>query len=163
MNKGKYQLVWRLQRSMYELKQFANLWYRRINEALQHWGFWKLSADSSIFIKKNSFINRITVLLYMNDMKIICKNMHAILAFKENISTKFKISDMRSIDYYLDVKITQNRERRILILSQKDYMKKTLILLEMNETMSASIFKISGKYYEANDQEIFTEESHKYL
>src|SRR6266496_1427017 len=101
---------------MYRLKQSANLWYKRISEALECCEFQKLSADSSVFI------NGITVSLYMNDTKIICKNMHTILAFKENISTEFKISDMKSIDYYLDVKITQNRKRRMLILSQENYM-----------------------------------------
>src|SRR5947207_7169505 len=65
----------------------------------------------------------------MNNTKIICKNTCTILAFKENICTEFKISDMKSINYYLDVKIIQNREKRTLILFQKNYMKKTLILL----------------------------------
>src|SRR5216117_2323538 len=98
--------------------------------------------------------------LYMNDTKIICKNIHTILAFKENISIKFKISDMRSINYYLGVKITWNREKRTLILSQESYMKKTLILLRMNEAMPASTPGIPSKYYEANEKEVFTEESH---
>ena len=70
---------------------------------------------------------------------------------------------MKSIDYYLDVKIIQNREKRTLILFQENYMKKTLILLRMNETMSASTLEISDKYYEINEKEAFTEESHKYL
>ena len=73
------------------------------------------------------------MLLYVNDTKIICKNTHTILAFKKNISTEFKISDMRSIDYYFDVKITQNRKRKMLILFQKNYMKKTFILLRMSQ------------------------------
>ena len=94
--------------------------------------------------------------LYMNDTKIICKNTHTILAFKENISTEFKISDMRSIDYYLDVKIIQNREKKMLTFFQESYMKKTLILLKMNETTSASIFRISDKYYETNEKKVFT-------
>ena len=51
----------------------------------------------------------------------------------------------------------------MLILSQENYMKKTLILLRMNETTSASIFKISDKYYETNEKEASIEESHKYL
>src|SRR5436190_23312901 len=99
----------------------------------------------------------------MNDTKIICKNTCTILAFKKNISIKFKISDMKSINYYLDVKIIQNREKRTLIFFQKDYMKKTLILLKMNETTSASILEISSKYYETNEKEVFTEKSHKYF
>src|SRR5436189_5338933 len=101
--------------------------------------------------------------LYMNNTKIICKNTCTILAFKENISIKFKISDMRSIDYYLDVKITQDRKKRTLILFQENYMKKTLILLRMNEATPASTLRIPGKYYETNEEEVFTEESHRYL
>ena len=42
-------------------------------------------------------------------------------------------------------------------------MKKTLILLKMNETTSASISEISDKYYETNEKEIFIKESHKYF
>jgi len=99
----------------------------------------------------------------MNNIKIIYKNTHTILAFKENISIKFKISDMRLINYYLDVKIIQNRERRMLILFQENYMKKTLILLKINEIISASISEISDKYYKINEKEASTEESYKYL
>jgi len=51
----------------------------------------------------------------------------------------------------------------MLILFQESYMKKTLILLRMNKITSASILRISDKYYEANDEEVFTKESHKYL
>ncbi len=42
-------------------------------------------------------------------------------------------------------------------------MKKILILLKINETMLASISEISDKYYEINEKEVFTEESHRYL
>ena len=51
----------------------------------------------------------------------------------------------------------------MLILFQENYMKKTLILLKMNEIMSAFIFEISDKYYEANEKKASTEKSHKYL
>src|SRR6266516_3278999 len=103
------------------------------------------------------------MLFYMNDIKIICKNIHIILVFKKNISTEFKISDMRLINYYLDIKIIQNRKKRTLIFSQENYMKKTLILLRINEIILASILKILNKYYKINKKEVFTEESHKYF
>src|SRR5204862_3733051 len=115
------------------------------------------------FIKKDNFINEIIMLFYVNKIKIICKNMCTILAFKKNISIEFKISDMKSIDYYLDIKIIQNREKRILIFFQENYMKKTLILLKMNKIISAFTFKISDKYYETNEKKVFTEKSHKYF
>ena len=51
----------------------------------------------------------------------------------------------------------------MLILSQENYIKKTLILLKMNETMSASILRIFSKYYKINEKEIFIEESYKYF
>ena len=70
---------------------------------------------------------------------------------------------MRLINYYLDVKITQNREKRILILSQENYMKKILILLKMNETISAFISEISDKYYEINEKKASTEKFYKYF
>ena len=50
-----------------------------------------------------------------------------------------------------------------MILFQENYMKKTLILLKMNEIMSAFIFKISDKYYKTNEKEIFIKKSHKYF
>ena len=100
--------------------------------------------------------------LYVNDTKIICKNTHTILVFKENI-TEFKISDMKSINYYLDIKITQNKEKKTLIFFQKNYMKKTLILLKMNEITSASTFRIFSKYYKTNEKKVFIEESYKYF
>src|SRR6266487_5687423 len=51
----------------------------------------------------------------------------------------------------------------MLTLSQESYIKKTLILLRMNEIILASTSEILDKYYEINKKEVFTEESHKYL
>src|SRR5438046_2750911 len=51
----------------------------------------------------------------------------------------------------------------MLILFQENYIKKTLILLKMNEIMSTFTSEIFSKYYETNEKEVFTEESHRYL
>ena len=42
-------------------------------------------------------------------------------------------------------------------------MKKTLILLRINEIISAFIFRIFSKYYKINEKKIFIEKSHKYF
>ena len=112
---------------------------------------------------KDNFLTDITVSVYVDDIKIICKDLSQIQALKNDIALEFKIDDIRLISYYLDIKITRDRENRTITLSQEDYIRKILELLNMNKDHSTATSDISGKYYEANSGSAFIEDSHSYL
>ena len=147
---------------MYGLKQAAQQWYKKVSRALERRGFKKLSADKNVFIK-GDFLTGITVILYVDDTKIICIDMQRIHALKNNISSEFKIIDMGPISYYLDMKITYNHKQRTLKLSQADYIKKILELLKIDKGCAAVISGIPDRYYEAAIIKASIEKAHQYL
>ena len=88
---------------------------------LENCEFKKLSADENIFMK-DDFLTDIIITVYVDDTKMICRDIQQIQAFKNDIFTEFKIDDMSLISYYLGIKITRNRKKRTLTLSQKSYI-----------------------------------------
>ena len=154
--------VWRLKHGMYGLKQAARQWYKWISEALMRRGFKKLQTDENVFIKDN-FFDEITVTVYIDDMKVLCKDIECIQAFKNDIGSEFKINDMGPVSYYLEIKITRNCKNWMLSLSQKRYIEKILETLKMDEGRSVATPGIPGKYYDANPRMAAIEDSHNYL
>ena len=56
-------------------------------------------------------------MLYVDDMKIICKDLQQILALKDDIGSEFNINDISLINYYLGIKIIKDCEKQTLTLS----------------------------------------------
>src|SRR5438034_9874405 len=102
-------------------------------------------------------------MLYIDDIKMICKSIEQIQALKNDIVSEFEIDDIESISYYLEIKMMRDHEVRTITLSQKDYIRKVLELLNMNEDHSTATFSISGKYYESNLRTVSVKDSHNYL
>ena len=105
----------------------------------------------------------LTLLLHSILTTSKCKNIEQIQTLKNDIVLEFEIDNISSISYYLEIKITRDHEVRIIILSQKDYIRKILELLNMNEDHSTTTSDVPEKYYEDNSEIVSTENSHNYL
>ena len=85
-------------------------------------------------------------MLYIDDIKMICKSIEQIQILKKNIESEFNINNIDSISYYLEIKMMRNCKIKIIILSQKNYIRKILELLNINKNQFIVIFNIFEKY-----------------
>jgi len=69
--KGKENLVCRLRKSLYGLKQALRLWYRKFDSFMEENGFNKTISDHCVFIKKFIDGNFLILLLYVDDVLIV--------------------------------------------------------------------------------------------
>jgi len=71
---GKEQLVCKLKKSLYGLKQALRQWYLKFNKFMISSGFTRLEADHCCYSKwfENSYI---MLLLYVNDMLVVGSSM----------------------------------------------------------------------------------------
>ena len=80
-----------------------------------------IDVDFNIFI---DFIIDIIVALYVNNVLIINSFKADIQRVKNALYTKFKMSDLDSYAYYLNIIISRDRFNRTLRLRQSTYIKR---------------------------------------
>src|SRR5438046_608646 len=81
--------VCELLKSIYRLKQSANLWNKKITKTLKSLGFEQTLADASVFIHSRGII----VALYVDDMLILGKNLKEVERVKSEVKKLHAMKD----------------------------------------------------------------------
>jgi hypothetical protein len=68
----------------------------------------------------------ILIVMYIDNILIIRKDKSKIKTLKHGLATKFKIEDIRSVNYFIGVRITRDREKKTILLCQDAYVAKIL-------------------------------------
>jgi len=154
---GKEDLVCKLKRSLYGLKQSPRQWYKRFDSFMLSHGFKRSEFDSCVYIK---FVNGspIYLLLYVDDMLIAAKSKKDIAALKSQLSSEFEMKDLGAAKKILGMEITRDRNSGLLFLSQQNYIKKVLHRFNMNDakfvsTPIAPHFKLSAEQCPSTDED----------
>ncbi len=110
-----------LNKALYDLKQAPCLWYKTLHNLLMSFGFCWLNSDHSMFIQ-----NSVIIAVYVNDFLLVEKNKSAIQNIKQCLNDTFKMSDLNSVFYYLDMKVKQNcaellRPNRNRLVCSREY------------------------------------------
>lgn len=115
-------LVCRLKKGIYGLKQAAKLWYEAIHDVLIRAGFQRSKADACLY---SANINNewVFVLIYVDDMAVAAKTKKTIQSVKSMIALKFNIQDLGEIKQYLGIEVERDSDG-IFHLGQTQYIKK---------------------------------------
>ena len=116
--KGQEQKVCRLLKSIYGLKQSSRQWYMRFHNAIVAYDFTMIDEDHCVYIKgsKDQFV---ILSLYVDDKLIAESNMGLVNTVKSWLSSNFEMKDMGEAAYILGVKISRDRSKKSLSLSQE--------------------------------------------
>ncbi len=119
------QKVCRLLKSIYGLKQSSRQWYIRFHNAIISYGFTMIYEDHCIYTKRSG--SKFVILtLYVDDILIAGKDLSYVNQIKNWLSSNFEMKDMGEAAYILGVKISRDRSRKLLSLSQESYIKQVL-------------------------------------
>jgi hypothetical protein len=123
-------LVCRLNKSLYGLKQSGRAWYSVIDAFLISLKFKRNDADHGVYSRyTNNSIIYIT--LYVDDLIIIGNSMPAVNQIKLELSSKFKMKDLGELHYILGIQVTRNRKQGTTTLSQHKYIEDILARYNM--------------------------------
>jgi hypothetical protein len=127
-------LVCKLKRALYDLKQTSKMWYDIIHKFLIDLRFKRSNSNHAVFIKNEIFLT-----MYVDDLLLIDLNLNDLQDIQNQLKQRFKMTNLRQLFHYLDMKIIINSDRDQLVLTQSIYLKKILKQFEMNEFKFVSI------------------------
>jgi Reverse transcriptase (RNA-dependent DNA polymerase) len=119
-NDSNKDLVCKLNKFIYGLKQFSRVWYGNLSHSLLSHNFVKSSADSSMFVQHSGDII-IIILVYVDDIIITENNKKKIKNVKDYLKNDFDIKDLGKLKYFLGIEIAYSKEKS-LFLSQRKYV-----------------------------------------
>ena len=117
--------VWKLNKSLYGLKQAGRAWNKKMDAALVELGYKPLHSDSCVYIKQDGD-SVMYLLVYVDDLLLVTNDTAQLTAIKAALSRRFDMKDMGEAHFILGVQITRDRLNRRLCLSQAEYVRTIL-------------------------------------
>ena len=159
--------VCRIVKSLYGLKQAPRQWYRKFSSVMIEHGYKMNKTDHCVFVRKFSDDDFIILLLYVDDMLIVGRNISKISELKETLSKSFAMKDLGPARQILGIRIIRDRVSRKLHLSQEMYIEKVLRRFNMDKAKVVSIplashFKLSHTSCPSFDDEKLSMENIPY-
>ena len=144
-------LVYRLKKSLYGLKQSPRQWYKRFDSYMIQIHYTHCKYDCCVYVKMLNDGSYIFLLLYVEDMLIVAKGMCEVDRLKALLCKEFDMKDMGTA--------RRDRLSRKLWLSRKNYIRKVLEKFNMQDAKPMSIpltnhFKLFGSQCSKNEKEI---------
>uniref|UniRef100_A0A2N9HJ76 Integrase catalytic domain-containing protein n=1 Tax=Fagus sylvatica TaxID=28930 RepID=A0A2N9HJ76_FAGSY len=156
---GTENLVCRLKKSLYGLKQSPRQWYKRFDSYMIQIGYTRCEYDCCVYVRILEDGSYIFLLLYVDDMLIAAKSMCEVNRLKSLLHKEFEMKDLGAAKKILGMEIHRDRGARKLWLSQKNYIRKVLEKFSMLDakpvsTPLANHFRLSGSQCPKNEEEI---------
>ena len=96
-------------------------------------GYDRIASNHYVFVKKFSDGEFIILLLYMDDILIVGRDIGKIDKLKKELSKSFEMKDLGSASQILGIKISRDRTNGKLWLSQESYIEKVLDKFNMGK------------------------------
>ncbi|GJR87473.1 retrovirus-related pol polyprotein from transposon TNT 1-94 [Tanacetum coccineum] len=118
-------LVCKLKKSLYGLKQALKQWYLKFNSFMQRAGYKRCDMDHCCYLKKVGS-SSIILLLYVDHMLVAGSDMAEIKKLKRQLSKEFEMKDLGHAKQILGMSIIRDKTKGTLRLSQEKYIGKVL-------------------------------------
>ena len=115
---GKENLVCKLKKSIYGLKQASRQWYIKFNDTITSYGFVENTVDRRIYMKVSGS-KFIILILYVDDILLAANDKSLLYDVKKFLSESFEMKDLGEASYATGIEIFRDRKEGLLGLSQK--------------------------------------------
>ncbi|GKE75682.1 retrovirus-related pol polyprotein from transposon TNT 1-94, partial [Tanacetum coccineum] len=123
--------VYRLKKALYGLKQTPRAWYDTLSKFLLAQGFSKGVVDPTLFIRKTGKYT-LHVQIYVDDIIFASTDPRDCDHFSNEMSSKFQMSMMGQISFFLGLQISQNP--RGIFINQSKYAKEILKKFDLHNS-----------------------------
>src|SRR5260370_27256831 len=119
---GTPDVIWKLEKSLYGLKQALCVWYEKVRIEFNSLSFTHCDADYSIFIHPHHDGHFCIIALYVDDLMILSDSITTLNYHKEALMRVFKMKDLGPIHWFLGLEITCDRAQCLISVSQSRYI-----------------------------------------
>lgn len=123
VRQGHEQMVYKLLKALYGLRQVPRAWYAKLNSCLETLGFTRCPFEHVVYTRKEGHESMI-VAVYVDDLLVTGTSVTMIEAFKKQMSQRFEMSDLGKLSYYLGIEVEQGDG--YIELKQAGYARKIL-------------------------------------
>ena len=116
---GQEDLVCKLKRSIYGLKQSPRCWNSTLDHKLKQMGFMQAKDDPCLYMASEGEIFIIAV--YVNDIVLAGKGDQWMAEVKQALAHQFQVKDMGELHYFLGVKVVRDTESGDVWIRQPAY------------------------------------------
>ncbi|CAI5482178.1 unnamed protein product [Closterium sp. Yama58-4] len=117
---------WRLQRPVYGLRQAPREWHDTLRTTLAALGFAPSTADPSLFLPTDTSLPPFYILVYVDDLVFATADTAALAHVKSELQRRHTCTDLGELTSYLGLRITRDRARRTITLTQSHMVQQIL-------------------------------------
>ncbi|KAD4177984.1 hypothetical protein E3N88_26575 [Mikania micrantha] len=128
--KGKEDMVYRLHKALYGLRQAPRAWNAQLDKSLKTFGFCRCVHEQAVY-KRHGNISSLIVGVYVDDLIIMGSNESEVKTFIDQMKDVFEMSDLGRLSFYLGMEVDQRKNG--IVLKQEAYARKVLKAFGMLE------------------------------
>ncbi|CAI5947965.1 unnamed protein product [Closterium sp. NIES-64] len=123
---GEHRTQWSLRRPVYSLRQAPRECHDTLRTTLAALGFSPSSADPSLFLRTDTTLPPLYVLVYVNDLVFVTADTKALALVKAELQERHTCTDLGELRSYLGLQITRDRARRTITLTKSHMVHQVL-------------------------------------
>ncbi|CAI7907372.1 unnamed protein product [Closterium sp. NIES-54] len=117
---------WSLRRPVYGLRQAPREWHDTLRTTLAALGFAPSTADPSLFLHTDTSLPPFYILVYVDDLVFATADTAALAHVKSELQKRHTCTDLGELTSYLGLRITRDRARRTITLTQSHMVQQVL-------------------------------------
>ncbi|KAJ9512226.1 hypothetical protein QJQ45_012781 [Haematococcus lacustris] len=137
---GSHNIVCKLQKALYGLRQAPRAWHARLKQVLEGMGFRASESDPALFTMQRQ-AGMVYLLVYVDDCLICTEkgDTDSLNYVKQQLSAVFGIKNLGDTKWFLGMKVTRDRNLGTLKLDQQQYVHELLNTYGMTAAHSKSV------------------------
>ena len=132
VEQGKENMVCKLKKSIYGLKQSPRCWNSTLDTHLQNMGFMQMKSDPCLYL-----LHELILAVYVDDILICGRTDQEIEKVKSDLARRFNIKDLGELKYFLGVNMVQNVKHSQIWIGQPMYTELMIKEFEMLDAKTA--------------------------
>ncbi|CAI7817220.1 unnamed protein product, partial [Closterium sp. NIES-54] len=117
---------WSLRRPVYGLRQAPREWHDTLRTTLAALGFSSSTADPSLFLRTDTSLPPFYIVVYVDDLVFATAHTEALAHVESELQKRHTCTDLGELTSYLGLRITRDRARRTITLTQSNMVQQVL-------------------------------------